>query len=504
MPNSSNHMQFWLALLAYRVDTEQRSRIWNGYLAWKLPGSLLHEIRNVGNPPFNQFALGQRLQLTEEEKNSLDALADSYGGHPLFSDPLSKIPTPYMDFSGHSFDVDVCFSGRILINASFKGTKFNALADFRNATFVGTSHFEDASFERRCRFDGVAFENTVYFKNATFRETTVFDRTEFKVAAYFDACKFISVPDLKGRPLGGVGFRGASFSSDANFEEAIWSIGSNFEVATFRGLANFKSTSFEGKADFQRVQFERAADFSFAEFERESNFNDASFKSTTHFRSTSFLEPPKFFETDLHEDTDFDRVDWHRAEASYTVSWWSKYVSRRKDREIESDVVDASSAIQAWDRLALVMSKLEKLSERHNFYRLRMRAQRKRDGWGVLSLSNWLFDVLSDYGWSIRRALIWWSLHFTAVGLLLFSQTCPQDEGWGAIFGDSLLVSFSNAHAFLGLVSDGGYLYGSRLRVAAAIQDIFVLNAVGMVQTVTGPILLFLLLLTLRNRFRLR
>ena len=504
MPNSSNHMQFWLALLAYRVDTEQRSRIWNGYLAWKLPGSLLHEIRNVGNPPFNQFALGQRLQLTEEEKNSLDALADSYGGHPLFSDPLSKIPTPYMDFSGHSFDVDVCFSGRILINASFKGTKFNALADFRNATFVGTSHFEAASFERRCRFDGVAFENTVYFKNATFRETTVFDRTEFKVAAYFGACKFISVPDFKGRPLGGVGFRGASFSSDANFEEAIWSIGSNFEAATFRGLANFKSTSFVRKADFQRVQFERAADFSFAEFERESNFNDASFKSTTHFRSTSFLEPPKFFETDLHEDTDFDGVDWHRAEASYTVSWWSKYVSRRKAREIESDVVDASSAIQAWDRLALVMSRLEKLSERHNFYRLRMRAQRKRDGWGVLSLSNWLFDVLSDYGWSIRRALICWSLHFTAVGLLLFSQTCPQDEGWGAIFGDSLLVSFSNAHAFLGLVSEGGYLYGSRLRVAAAIQDIFVLNAVGVVQTVTGPILLFLLLLTLRNRFRLR
>ena len=496
-------MQFWLALLAYPVDIEQRSRIWNGYLAWKLPGNFLHEIRNVGNPPFNQFALGQRLQLTEDEKSSLDALADSYGGHPQFSDTLSKIAAPYMDFSAHSFDGDVCFSGRILINSSFKGTEFNALADFRNATFVGTSHFEDASFERRCRFDDVAFENTAYFRNTTFKETTVFDRTEFKVAAYFDACKFLSVPDFKGRPLGGVGFRSASFSSEANFEETVWKIRSNFEAAEFRSLANFKSTSFEGKADFQRVQFERVADFSFAEFEGESNFNDATFKSTTHFRCTRFLEPPKFFETDLHEDTDFDGVDWHRAEASYTVSWWSKYVSPRKDREIVSDVVDANSAIQAWDRLALVMSKLEKLSERHNFYRLRMRAQRKRDGWGVLSLANWLFDVLSDYGWSIRRALIWWSLHFTAVGLLLFSQTCPQEEGWGVIFGDSLLVSFSNAHAFLGLVSDSGYLYGSRLRVAAAIQDISVLNAVGVIQTVTGPILLFLLLLTLRNRFRL-
>ena len=113
MPNSSNHMQFWLALLAYRVDTEQRSRIWNGYLAWKLPGSLFHKIHNVGKPPFNRFALGLPLQLTEEEKNSLDALADSYGGHPLSPDTISTIPTPYMDFSAHSFDVDVCFSGRI-------------------------------------------------------------------------------------------------------------------------------------------------------------------------------------------------------------------------------------------------------------------------------------------------------------------------------------------------------------------------------------------------------
>ena len=69
-----------------------------------------------------------------------------------------------------------------------------------------------------------------------------------------------------------------------------------------------------------------------------------------------------------------------------------------------------ASTLFPWDRLALMMSRLEKLPERHEFYRLRMRVQRKRDRWGVQSLTNWLFDVLCDYGWSVRRALCCWCL----------------------------------------------------------------------------------------------
>ena len=68
-------MQFWLALLTHPADVEQRLRVWNGYLAWKLPSDFQHEIRNVGKTPFNQFARNERLQLKEEEKAELDALS---------------------------------------------------------------------------------------------------------------------------------------------------------------------------------------------------------------------------------------------------------------------------------------------------------------------------------------------------------------------------------------------------------------------------------------------
>ena len=409
-----------------------------------------------------------------------------------------------MDFSDHTFDDDVSFSGRILVNASFKGTKFHSLADFRCATFVGPSDFNNSHFNRRCRFDDVAFENTVYFKNATFMETTVFVRTAFKVAAHFDGSRFLPIPAPNECPLGGVGFGNAGFASDASFEGAQFNVPCNFEETKFYGNITFRTSTFLEKASFQRTIFEHNTDFSSAAFKREANFNDASFKSTTYFRCSIFLEPPRFFETTLHEDTDFNGVDWHKAESCYMPSWLSKFTCGDTKNAAVSDLVDASSAIQAWDRLALVMSKLEKLPERHNFYRLRMRAQRKRDGWGILSFANLLFDMCSDYGWSIRRALLWWSLHYIAVGLLLYFQTNSVAERCASVLADSLLVSFSNAHAFLGLASPGGYLYESRQCVVAAVPDIYVLNVVGAIQSIIGPILLFLLLLTLRNRFRLK
>ena len=44
------------------------------------------------------------------------------------------------------------------------------------------------------------------------------------------------------------------------------------------------------------------------------------------------------------------------------------------------DDVSFSGAVPAWDRLALIMSQRERLPERHQFFKLKMRALRQRDG----------------------------------------------------------------------------------------------------------------------------
>ena len=97
-----------------------------------------------------------------------------------------------------------------------------------------------------------------------------------------------------------------------------------------------------------------------------------------------------------------------------------------------------------------------------------------------------------------------WTLHWLVAAVLLFLNSGQ------AIFGDSALkffvaalgTAFANAHAFLGLASEGGYLESCRLLIEQ--NDQFGLFAVvGVVQVVVGPVFVFLLLLTVRNRFRL-
>ena len=501
LPNST---QFWLDLLMFPVDMQQRTRVWNGYLAWKLPKDFLHEIQNIGNPPFNQYQPGKRLQLGREEQHALNALADKHGGHPSFSEVSTSLPARIMDFSGHTFDDEVCFAGRILLSANFCRATFNHSTDFRNTVFVNTADFEEANFRKRTRFDGTSFENTVYFKKATFVELTVFNKSQFKAAAYFDGSKFLPSKGIEGNSVGGVGFQNAVFTRGVSFADAKLDVRANFEEANFQEDANFKDTQFAETTSFQRAVLDCVTDFTSAEFKREIHFHDASFESTTYFRDCVFLQPPQFFGTDLHEDTDFSGIKWRKAESFYATSWWSKIASRFSQDDSEPDVVEASSAIQAWDRLALIMSKLEKLPERHEFYRLRMRAQRKHDRWQVLTLANWLFEMLCDYGWSIGRALASWIIHIVGMGIIIFGHTDSKDRESLEVLGDSLLVSFSNAHAFFGLTSEGAYLFEVRQRLVSGVHDESVLSTVGVIQTFIGPILLFLLLLTVRNRFRLR
>ena len=97
MNNSPQNKQFWLNLLAYPDDNQRRTDVWNGYLAWKLPTPFRHKIRNIGNPPFNQYEQGQRLALSREDQHALNALADDYGGHPKLLERSAGPLFRYMD-----------------------------------------------------------------------------------------------------------------------------------------------------------------------------------------------------------------------------------------------------------------------------------------------------------------------------------------------------------------------------------------------------------------------
>ena len=196
-----------------------------------------------------------------------------------------------------------------------------------------------------------------------------------------------------------------------------------------------------------------------------------------------FNGAPKFFNCDLHEDTDFSRVEWPKA--------------------LPTDSEQIDNAIRAWERLELMMSQLEKPLDRHRFYRLKMRTRRQNDS-RFLRMFSRLFEVTCDYGWGISRAAVWWISHWLVAAVLLFFNAIQINVGdcVPMLFVAALGTAFANAHAFLGLAGEGGYLASCRLLIEQNDQ-IGLLAVVGAVQAVVGPVLLFLLLLTVRNRFRL-
>ena len=266
-------------------------------------------------------------------------------------------------------------------------------------------------------------------------------------------------------------------------------------------LADFGIVSFGSDVDFDNSELEGEANFYRTKFGRTVRFHNCRFRSTTSFREAEFSRPPAFFEAELHEDLDFSGVDWTKAESSY----------RRSNSGGVS--VHAGDAVRCWDRLALIMSKREKFPERHEFFRLKMRALRKVDGLGLMSFLNWLFEITSDYGWGVRHAFLLWAGQFIFLGVTMAVARvvliCPcQATGFLNVlqtFKDGLALSFANSHAFLRLTSEDGWLSKSRQTIIESCSEAAeFFNYIGFAQAVLGPVLLFLVLLTLRNRFRLR
>lgn len=95
---ANEHTAFWLTLLDQGRDAKQRTRLWNGYLNWKLPPRRKRDEprpdwpSSVVNSPDGGWPV-----LTREEQERLDTLAEAHGGHPTAARGWS------MDFSGHTF-----------------------------------------------------------------------------------------------------------------------------------------------------------------------------------------------------------------------------------------------------------------------------------------------------------------------------------------------------------------------------------------------------------------
>lgn len=491
---ANKYTGFWLKLLEFGDSEEERRQLWNAFCykhCLKLIAQLLdhkerQKVRNRLQLPDDQ----QAPRWAELEAQLTD-IADEWVHHlSLPVDPSEDLQ--FMDFSGMEFPENVSFAGRILIGANFRQTIFSKQADFSGTEFLGKAWFGGTKFHTSQLSMAEAGLQAVSFAGSRFHDSALFQGTQFPYKTDFGTVVF-----RRDANFGGAVFLSCFVRGDRNYSSV------SFRLSQFEGTSNFKKTEFGAAVEFDFAVMAGRALFMHAVFGDTARFHNCRFQSTTLFRNATFSNPPDFFETELHQDADFSGIDWRTAEKCYGRL-------TKRDELVHDISIHADHAVRAWDSLALIMSQREKLEDRAVFYRLKMRAQRQRDGRSLLSYLNWLFEASSDYGWSVGRALVCWGGQFVAMGAVLAGLTLNCSSGPTAgwqhfllLTRDGLSVSFANSHSFLRLAAGDGWLHSSRIALVDSCEANWLFNYIGLVQAVVGPILLFLVLLTLRNRFRL-
>jgi uncharacterized protein YjbI with pentapeptide repeats len=455
-----------------------------------------------------------------------------------------------IEFSDVAFDRDVLVGGFLFIqSANFSGAIFSGLAGFEKATFHDHADFQGATFSNWAYFLGTTFckgpdfrrvtfclwanfvgatlSRWADFDGATFSSGADFSLTTFSGSAAFSGAIFSNLADFQRASFHDhAGFSGATFSDQAIFSGAIFSKEANFQRARFHNHATFSGATFTGRADFSRVRFSGRASFSGAAFSKDTLFVNAEMENPTWFEDAKFSsEPPQFFGAKLHEGTVWRGVTWPPPP---------------KDQKVAGRFVDA------YERLKLEMDRLKKHEDELHFFALELLSRRVLDGdredqvselkvfgfpvflvpplkiifqkiktlrhqklFGRLfssapftkqtrtirlprslhGLAIALYGWLSDYGRSYVRPLT--GLLITVlVGIPFF---------WWHLAGFWQAVGHSLANTF-GVLGFRRELIGAD--VLTALPGLLKLFAGA--QTVAGIVLLFLLGLAIRNRFRMK
>ena len=354
------------------------------------------------------------------------------------------------------------------ITRNFPGTiqVLSSMISLSGLDFAEAVNFQDFYFPVFVDFTGSTFAGHAFFAGSTFAGIADFTGSTFAGHAFFAGSTFA------GRAF----FAGSTFAGHADFTGSTFAGYADFTGSTFAGYAFFAGSTFAGYASFEKSTFARDASFTGSRFKGAADFRNAKYEGKTSFQKVTFTRAPLFFETTLHEDTDWTDVDWPNKPA---------------DKE------EATQYVRRYNRLALVMSTLKQPDNEHQFFRLSMRAKEVRDGEGTSTILSRLYGRFFCYGWGLERALILWVLHILlGAGCLSVVPPCTMSYPLSGL--TALAISFSNSLPFLGLHR------GPAKSAYASFDTLTGFNMLWTIQSVIGPVLLFFLLLTIRNRFRLR
>lgn len=346
----------------------------------------------------------------------------------------------------------------------FGGFVFERQADFRGFVFPGQAFFGDSGHNRtaagRCpttfaagaRFSEAIFHMDAVFGWSEFNQSGGFRDAEFRGIARFNECKFL----------------GTAWFFRARFFDDVW-----FGQCRFAGYTNFSKASFDGVTSFSAARCDGA--FTLAE---------AVFAKLPDLVQTSFREAPRLDNLSLPAPVFFPQVS-------------------------PKDALEEQAKFRAIRRLAIAGQDYD--NELKAFKgEIRSRRGTLDKPWHAAFWFGAMYDTLSDFGRSAMRPFYFW-----LVSIAAFTAAYLADAGKLGDYAircakpnadavphwlNALALSAKTALVFAGtdrkMEQQYACLYGDTVPVTSTF--------IQMGQTVWSAILIFLFILAVRNRFKIK
>jgi hypothetical protein len=335
-------------------------------------------------------------------------------------------------------------------------------------------------------FKRVAFSNWLLLRGCIFTVEVQFNDALFRGDVWFNGTTF----------SGNAWFIGAVFTKPAEFSRAIFSNNAGFSGAVFFDQTTFIYTHFTNFALFVRTKFYSEARFDYSTFGRQATFVVAIFGKRGGTQSVSFA------------DCQFDKpLNFRGAKffAHYPIFSGAMHADRsvftaKFDHWPETTTQDLEEARESCAAIRHMLDKQGLPEEAHFFFRREMEFASKI-GTYWLRLPYRLYGKLSDYGHSIALPVEWltalvvtgWAI---IAAWLAFSEPSQTGARWYQPLVEGLGLSISGTLPFLGLMRTMHPDFYERAP--------WWLDAFSALQSLAGIVLLFLLGLGLRTRFRMR
>jgi uncharacterized protein YjbI with pentapeptide repeats len=355
--------------------------------------------------------------------------------------------------------------------ATFKHCVFEAQAHFASCYFGKYAPFYSCRFDSYSRFDGSIFVDGVDFSGSRISGHIDFGGVTLHSDAHFQGVEFLDRASFYKTHFQRSAFRNAKFSDSADFDFSTFADGTDFFGASFACLGNGPVKLFYRmeRDESKLTQPALAASFRSSQFNKNIGFENTVFTASSSFEGCRFnFEPPRFFGAKLHQQMEWREVKWP--------------VAREK--------VQAGVFIDAYACLKLEMDRLKRHDDELDFFIQELMAKRVLNGW-FKGLPITIFSYLADCGRSVIRPLV--SL------LVLWGVFVPiyaVGQSWIQI-KSAMGLSLANTLSIFGFRKDF---------IPSAILDQMTgpIQVLSGLQTLGGAALIFLLGLSLRNRFRMK